>query len=842
MFDFRRGNKPLPVGQTSSPPASADTDWKSVLQENRMLQHRTATLMLLIIVSAGHCAAADEGPDPPACFSASSFRDSWIKVGERICLKCHVAGGEAEETDFVLVGRTPQSVGQPTGAQGDGLGSPSYGITAKSNCDAFTRMALKLEDDGRSRLIVKATGGLDHGGGEVLKADSAELRVLQEYVRNASKPETSPSLELSGDDLSSFFDGVIMLSDQRLLRRVTLSLAARLPTDAEQQMVASAGLESIRPILSELMKEDAFYQRLQEGFNDIFLTLGYNGNGEDVLSYNHFQHTRHWYQKHDLDHVPEKERQKAKYKLANDYRDAMRREPLELLRYIVENDRPFTEILTADYTMMSPYTARGYGLYDELKDQFTNPDDPFEFIPAKVKALTHRDGKTQPTADGNYPHAGLLSMFQYLRRYPTTETNRNRLRARMYYQHFLGVDIMNLAPRVSDAAAIDAKYEIPTMQAAECVVCHRTIDPVAGLFQDYYNEDGHYGPRKDGWFDDMFGSGREGNDLPEEEHWRALQWLGHQTVSDPRFTIAMAEHVYYILMGRKVLLPPDDIDDPGFAGRRRAYLAQREFIENAARRFAADKFNLKVLFQELVASPFYRADGLSIVVARTSSPLLNVGRTSSPLPDTATDWKSVLPEERLAELDDVGVVRMLSPEQVERKIVAIFGKSWGRLDDSYTILYGGIDSKEVTERLTDPSGAIGALQRILANDVACKNVAGDFALPTAERRLFPNIEADVVPEDGDSVAEQKIRAAIVHLHQHILGRHDMLDDPEVNQTFELFVGIVKDAEKQKFDPRESYFCKSGPEPSPRDADPHYTLRAWRAVVTYLLRQQEFLYE
>jgi hypothetical protein len=25
-------------------------------------------------------------------------------------------------------------------------------------------------------------------------------------------------------------------------------------------------------------------------------------------------------------------------------------------------------------------------------------------------------------------------------------------------------------------------------------------------------------------------------------------------------------------------------------------------------------------------------------------------------------------------------------------------------------------------------------------------------------------------------------------------------------------------------------------------DPHYTIRAWRGVVTYLLRRQEFLYE
>ena len=91
----------------------------------------------------------------------------------------------------------------------------------------------------------------------------------------------------------------------------------------------------------------------------------------------------------------------------------------------------------------------------------------------------------QESATGFYPHAGLLGSFQYLRRYPTTETNRNRLRARMYYLHFLGVDALELAARVSDAAAASAKYSIPTMQAPECVSCHGTVDPVAGLFQDY---------------------------------------------------------------------------------------------------------------------------------------------------------------------------------------------------------------------------------------------------------------------------------------------------------------------------------------------------------------------
>ena len=49
---------------------------------------------------------------------------------------------------------------------------------------------------------------------------------------------------------------------------------------------------------------------------------------------------------------------------------------------------------------------------------------------------------------------------------------------------------------------------------------------------------------------------------------------------------------------------------------------------------------------------------------------------------------------------------------------ATFGQPWGKLHDQLAVLYGGIDSKEVTERATDPSGAMGAIQRTLADDVA----------------------------------------------------------------------------------------------------------------------------
>ena len=613
-----------------------------------------------------------------------------------------------------------------------------------------------------------------------------------------------------------------MLDDRRLLRRATLSLVGRLPTEAEISAMAKDGQQSMPAILDAVMKEGAFYDRLREGYNDIFLTLGIDGNADaTVLAYEHFEKTRLWYQKYDLSHIADKnERQRAEWKIAGEYRQALLGEPMKLVEYIVRNDRSFTEIVTADYIMVTPFSARGYGVFDELKNRFKNPDDPFEYVPVKLKALVGRNtSENQDSETGCYPHAGLLSTFQYLARYPTTETNRNRLRARMYYQHFLGVDVLELAARVSDAAAATAKYKVPTMEAAECVVCHKTLDPVAGMFQDYWRFDANfatYGKRKGGWFDDMFAAGYEGEDLPADQRWRSLQWLGERTAKDPRFAVAMTEHVYYILTGRKVLLPPKDFDDPLFPARQRAYAEQRRQTEAIAARFAASGFNLKEAFKGWILSDFYRADGLATALVEPC---------------------------RRAELDDVGLMRLLSPEQIERKIGAIFGQKWGRLHEQLATLYGGIDSKEVTDRATDPSGAMGSIQRTLSNDVACKHVNRDFNKPAHERLLFPHIETDILP--GTSMeGDLAIQKTAVHLHERILGRHDAMDSAEIERTVRLFTAIVQEAHEQKgLEKRESYHCRSNRDnPGSSADDPHYTIRAWRAVVTYLLRRSEFLYE
>ena len=766
-----------------------------------------ATVDSVLISAVSMCREANaqtEGVPPapaaPSCVLKDRFFEDevWAKVGERTCFRCHNAKGDAADSAFVLLPR------------GTDRGHDLAWI--RQNCDAFQAMAKATEGD-QSRLLLKAAGGLEHGGGQALKPDSGGYRVLERFVRrmNPQSQEPAPAEPKADYYAPPFFEGVAKISPQRLLRRVTLSLAGRLPIAEERTAVEQGGPAAMDSIVDRILQEDAFYFRLKEGFNDIFLTIGIEDNAETLLSYDHFEHTRLWYDKHDLSHVAEAERQRSRWKLADVYREALLREPLELITHIVRNERPFSELATADYIMVSPYTARGYGIFEDVKAQFKNVEDPFEYIPAKLKALKGRDGKTQESATGLYPHAGLLSMFHYLRRYPSTETNRNRLRARMFYQHFLGIDIMQLAPRTTDASAVAAKYKVPTMQASDCVVCHKTIDPVAGVFQDF-NFEGNLGPRKAGWYEDMFQAGFEGEDMPASERWRAPQWLAERAVKDPRYPIAMVEHVYYILLGRKVLQPPEDIDDPVFGARRRAFLAQRTLIEQIARQFAEANFNLKVVFKAIIASDFYQADGLATIAAHP---------------------------QRKAELDDIGIARLLSPEQLERKVQAIFGKRWGRLNDAFQVLYGGIDSITVTERNADPSGAMGAIQRLMANDVACYHVARDFRLEPSKRKLFPQIESEVVP--GDEASDQKLRQAIVYLHQQVLGHDRTPDHPEIERTFKLFAGIIEDARAQgRYEPKETYHC--GGREEFRSEDPHYTLRAWRGVVTYLLRQHEFLYE
>ena len=258
-----------------------------------MKPRRNQLLLTVSLLLGCHAlTATDRPPEPklatkpsPACIAAGNFfvDEVWAKVGERTCWKCHRAAGDASDTRFVL---------RRAGLQRSAL---------DHNLAAFARMA-RTNEGGTSRLLLKASGDLDHGGGRVLAPSSSGYQILERFARKINGRADKTTIE-SVTREPEFFAGVEMLEPGRLLRRVTLSLAGRLPSPEEQANVADRGLDAMPSILAHVMREEAFYERLKEGFNDIFLTVGYDGNGEEVLSYNHFEKTRLWYQKHDLSAV-----------------------------------------------------------------------------------------------------------------------------------------------------------------------------------------------------------------------------------------------------------------------------------------------------------------------------------------------------------------------------------------------------------------------------------------------------------------------------------------------------------------------------------------------------------
>ena len=95
-----------------------------------------------------------------------------------------------------------------------------------------------------------------------------------------------------------------------------------------------------------------------------------------------------------------------------------------------------------------------------------------------------------------------------------------------------------------------------------------------------------------------------------------------------------------------------------------------------------------------------------------------------------------------------------------------------------------------------------------------------------------------------------IKKNIQHLHQQLLGETLALTDPEIERTYQVFLGTWQELESAG-SPDLIWECQAQNDPTtgnplPKSAtisqDANYTLRSWIAVVSYLLSDYKFLYE
>ena len=431
-------------------------------------------------------------------------------ISERVvqsrCIYCHVQGGRSGHTRLVFE--------QSTNPDHEAL-----------NLETFESFLSEVES-GASRILNKIQG-VSHGGGEQVPADSADFAQMERFLSGLDAGVVPAAITVE-----TLFDPVRMAPLRKTLRRAALIFAGRVPTEEEYASIYGGG-RTLRAAIRGLMTGPEFHEFLIRGANDRLLT---NRDDRNVIDHDQFvDFTREHYRRKKAAHASgDSTSFRSWYRHVE---HGARRAPLELIAHVVENDLPYTEILTADYIMANPYAARAYGALTTFDD----PDDPREFRPTKIVSYYRKGDDFERERDHivdavriidpgslrtDYPHAGILNTTMFLSRYPTTATNRNRARARWTYYHFLGVDVEKSASRTTDPVAL-ADTNNPTMFNPACTVCHSVLDPVAGAFQDY-GDDGFY---KDQW--GGMDSLHEFYKRPEEEIFEveADSWDTRQTFS-----------------------------------------------------------------------------------------------------------------------------------------------------------------------------------------------------------------------------------------------------------------------------------------------------------------------
>ena len=683
-------------------------------------------------------------------FPKAFYRDDVDDGVQSTCLACHQAEGVAQQSGARLV----------------------LTADADANHQAFTEF-LALDDTDGARILAKVTGQYGHGGGAVLTPSSLTYVALQDYLTMLGALTEGPQ----GED--AFWEGTAAEPRDITLRRAALLLAGQIPSAASLSK-ASESEAGLREQIMAAMSGPGFRDFVIRGANDRLLIDGLlNGMNFGVDSRGRYpalaelmktlpeERPEEYEDYHDKPFLTENDADWA-------FRWAITREPLELIAHVVMNDLSYQQVVTADHTMVNAFSDLAYrsdtGFSHDFSDAsgFYDRSEYGEFKPGYNDGHIPNDQQFESDDDGyvqsfsryqEWPHAGVLSTQAWLARYPSTDTNRNRARARWTYYHFLGVDIEKSAPRTTDPVAL-ADTNNPTMNNSACTICHRRLDPVAGAYQSFgdlglyldqyggedslpntYKYPEHHGGERgstgyvegDTWYRDMRQPGLDGAVAGGQDD--SLQWLGQQIASDPRFAAATVRFWWPAIYGADPLIAPEDDSAPNYAQHLRAFREQEALIGSLARRFEAAEFSAKSLFADMLTAKWYRhslTTDVELVTARGS------------------------------ELETVGRGRLLGPEELDRKNIAVFGRTWRQNDQwnahdfsvrtaltgnraEFSAFYGGIDGAVVTERNREITPLMSNLTEAMASELACQIVLEDFNRPQGQRHLFAEVGRTTVP-------------------------------------------------------------------------------------------------
>ncbi len=485
---------------------------------------------------------------------------------------------------------------------------------------------------------------------------------------------------MSCDTREPAHDGFQMLSPREQLIRLSVDMRGIHPTEADlQRFENNPGLWDA--YVDEWAEDPRFTEALLDVFNQRYLTR----TGDSYFA-------------------PEDAGLEAEVDQAR-LGDVVSEEPLALLRYVIDNDLPYSYVITADHTMATPLLARFWGT--------DYPEGASGWQPAH-----YLDGR---------PHAGILTMSTTWQRYPSMGGNANRHRANAISKMFMCEDYL-ARPIVLNRAAVDQLAVDPERAISEnagCQSCHSSLDPLAANLFGFFNYDDDLGIeqtmyRPENEQEWVFYAGR-----PPGFYGRPtanIHELADQLAHDRRFTDCAVKTVFDGLT------------------HRTSDAADWEEVQRHTEVFVDTDMNVKELAKSILKDRAYRA----------------VGHTDDAVDGRLAGLKMVSPRQLESIIEDLTGYKWT------------FGGRDGLStnDLGLPVLAGGIDSRFVVTPSREPGVGTVFVQERLAQ-AAGYHVAVHDLDPDREdeARLLKFVTIEDTPDNNPDAFEAQIR----HLYLAITG-------------------------------------------------------------------------
>jgi Protein of unknown function (DUF1592) len=478
-------------------------------------------------------------------------------------------------------------------------------------------------------------------------------------------PGTNSGADSDGAQASA---ALVELSPPLLLRRMSLDLRGILPSIDELDAV-EADPTQLDIIRDQYLDDPLFEERLVELLAERWHTR------LDTFEIQYY----------DYQMEPDQE---------FEFERSVGEEPLRLIAHVVAEDLPWTDIVTADYTMANETLAEIWPL--DYPKRGTG-----------WQKSTWLDGR---------PPVGVLASNGLWWRYVTNISNMNRSRVAAMSRLLLCQDMLSRPVSLTGAVALSdedataaAIREVPA-----CLACHATIEPLAAALFGFwtvisYNplELGTYhperetlGPRYLGFEPAYFGQPIEG-----------LVDLGVAIANDPRFYTCAAEQAAELYWRR-----PVGLDDFAQIDALRV-----SFLEQGG--------TYKNLIRDVMDTAEYRAGAFEDDASEADL-------------DRELTWRMVSPAQMSSTLEDLtGFVWTFDGfEQMAND------------NPGYRVLAGGVDGYSTTRPQQDPGISWLVTSKRLAQAAAA--YASDAELQKGgERKSFSVVTVDDLPGDANFTAE-----------------------------------------------------------------------------------------